>query len=85
MKLAIGEEMEFNGEKFVVTDINVDHSLNGRMLALKAYDPDSANRFQQEAIRRDRAGDVQTSVLNAVKELIEKHGGQIPPNFGIGM
>ena len=74
MKIKIGEMLEHGGERFVVVDIRHEENMEGRVLYLRAYDPDMANKEQQRAIKVDQTS---TQMIDMIKKITEGGGFDI--------
>lgn len=82
MKIIIGTEIEFGGEKFQVVNIRREDTTEGKVLYLAAYDPSMADKEQQTRIKMSQTGD---GLIDMIKGMIEKgKKGDFGGGMGIG-
>lgn len=81
MEVKTGVVIEFGGEKFQIIDIQRNDTLEGKMLYIRACDPDTADREQQT---RMKVGQTTEGVVDLLKNIVDKgkRGGFDMGDFG---
>lgn len=69
MRIIIGTEIEFGGEKFQVVNIRREDTTEGKVVYLAAYDPTMADREQQTRMKMSQTGE---GLVDILKNMIEK-------------
>lgn len=81
MNTKIGDTVEHGGEKFTVVDIKHHQTIDGKVLYLTAYDPDLANKMQQDQIKAKQTGE---NFLDMLRKLSEGGKGFDLGGFHLG-
>lgn len=77
MNIKVGDKVVHGGQEFVVINIKHEQAMEGNGLLIQCVDPETADHMQQNKMKADQ---VSQGVIDTLKKLLEKGGGQ----FGIG-
>jgi hypothetical protein len=81
MIVKIGCEMEHGGERFVVVNINHEQTMDGKILLIRAFDPDMADKEQQKAMNVEQT---QHQIVDMLKKMTGEGGPLGGIGFGLG-